>query len=108
MALARYRLAIVNVVRGRHEEAVREGEEALRLVPLDGHPQAPGQAFRLVLAYVAAGRHDEAVRLLERLLEVPGAGGGSTVHALRLNPGELDSLRDHPGFQTLLQRSDAD
>jgi TolB-like protein/Flp pilus assembly protein TadD len=108
MAIAKYELAMVNVIRGRYEEAVREAEEALRLVPLDFHPQAPGLAFRLVLAYVAAGRHDDAVRLLERLLEVPGAGGGSTVHGLRLNPGELDSLRDHPGFQALLQRSDGD
>lgn len=98
MAVAHYEMAIVHAIYGRHEEAVREGEEGLRLMPLGTFSSAPSLAQGLVWIYARAGRHRDAVRLLERLLEVPG---GETIHALRFNP-IYDALREDPGFRALL------
>lgn len=97
MAVARYDLGRVHAIPGDAGEAVRQAEEALRLMPLGSAGPAPGLVQGLVWIYARAGREDEAVRLLERLLEIPG---GETVHALRLNP-VYDALRDHPGFRAL-------
>lgn len=99
MGVARYELGRVAAIHGRHEEAIRQGEEGLRLLPLDSGAPHPAFAQGLVWIYAQVGHEDEAVRLLERLLEVPG---GETVHSLRFNP-VYDALRDHAGFQALLR-----
>lgn len=99
MAVARYHLGRAYATPGHLEDAVREGEEGLRLLPLGSSDSAPMMAQNLVWIYARAGHHREAVQLLERLLEVPG---GETVASLRLNP-VYDDLRAHPAFQALLR-----
>lgn len=99
MAVAHYEMARVHAIYGRHDEAIREGEEGLRLMPPGTFSSAPSLAQGLVWIYARAGRHEEALRLLERLLELPG---GETIHSLRFNP-VYDALREDPGFRALLR-----
>lgn len=98
VAVSRYELAIVHAIHGRHDEAVREAEEGLRLLPFRSHRSAASLARELVWVYMRAGRPDDAVALLRRILAFPG---GETHHGLRLNP-RYDGLREHPGFQALV------
>ena len=49
------------------------------------------------------GRHDEAVDALRSLLTIPA--DMVTVPLLRLDP-RWDALRDHPGFQALLEEQE--
>jgi tetratricopeptide (TPR) repeat protein len=103
MAVAHYEMARVHTIYGRHEEAIREGKEGLRLMPLETFANAPSLAKGLVWIYARAGHHRKAVQLLERILEVPG---GETTHALRFNP-MYDALRDDPGFRALARGAGA-
>lgn len=103
MAVAHFEMARVHAIYGRHEEAIREGEVGLRLMPLETFASAPSLAQGLVWIYARAGHHRKAVQLLERILEVPG---GETTHALRFNP-IYDALRDDPGFRALVRGAEA-
>ena len=84
---------------GRSAEAIREGEEGLRLMP--PAKEAWRGAWRLAaLARIEAmtGREEEAVERLEYLLSVPS---DLSVWMLRLDPA-WDPLRDNPRFQALI------
>jgi len=84
---------------GRNEEAIREGEEGLRLMPPE--KEAWRGAWRVAdLARIEAmtGRHDEAIERLEYLLSVPS---DLSVWSLRLDPA-WDPLRANPRFEALV------
>jgi len=84
---------------GRNEEAIREGEEGLRLMPPE--KEAWRGAWRVAdLARIEAmtGRHDEAIERLEYVLSVPS---DISVWMLRLDPA-WDPLRGNPRFKALV------
>ncbi len=86
---------------GRNEEAIREGEEGLRLMPPE--KEAWRGAWRVAdLAQIEAmtGREDEAIERLRFLLSVPS---DFSVWLLRLDPA-WDPLRENPGFEALPRR----
>ena len=83
---------------GRHPEAIRAGERAAELLPLeDDAVSGPFILAYLARVYAVAGRHDRAVAILERLMAtdswIPPA-------ALRADP-IWDPLRAHPRFRKL-------
>ena len=84
---------------GLKQQAVREGERAVELLP-ETKDALDGPAMVLILAkiYVVVGEADRALTLLERSLSSPG---GTTVFALRVDP-VWDPLRSIPRFQQLL------
>jgi serine/threonine-protein kinase len=84
---------------GREQEAIRQGEHAMQLVPeavdaLDG----PMYSMEMAHIYATLGRVEQTLPLLTRLLETPG---GFIPDSLRYDP-TWDFLRDDPRFQALL------
>ena len=82
----------------RHPEAIRAGERAARLLPLENDAvSGPFILAYLARVYAVAGRHDQAVAILERLM---GTDTWITPAALRADP-IWDPLRSHPRFRAL-------
>ena len=94
-------LALALAIAGRRAEAVREGEQAIRLEPIatNGITGPIVQHF-LVLAYLALGDRDAALDRLEPLLRVPFYMSPAW---LRIDP-TLASLRNDPRFKKLAER----
>ena len=85
---------------GMDEEAIREGQRAIELVPIS--KDALGGTTRLAdmaAIYVTVGRHDAAVDLIEQLLSIPS---GISVPLLRIEP-VWRPLFDHPRFKQLIE-----
>ena len=94
-------LGVAHAGLGRLEDAVREGERGVDLLPVS--KDAWRGLFRveeLALILTLTGQHDAAIDLIEFLLSVPG---DMSVARLRLDP-PWDRLRDHPRFQALLEK----
>ncbi|MCH7876621.1 MAG: hypothetical protein IH965_15190 [Gemmatimonadetes bacterium] len=86
---------------GRKEDAIREGELAVELLPMS--KEAYRGAYRvedLARIYAMVGEYDAAIDQLESLLAVPSP---TTVPMLRIDP-TWDPLRDNPRFQALLAK----
>ncbi len=96
-------LGIVYAYLGLKDEAIREAELAMELCPITKDALA-GQIylFELTKIYALVGNFDEAVGQLEKLLSMP-CGALVSVSSLRLER-EWDPMRDHPGFQQLLEK----
>ncbi len=99
----RYRsaLGIAYAGLGRKEEAIREGELAVQLLPMS--KEAWRGAYRvedLARIYTMVGEYDAAIDQLEALLAVPSP---TAVPMLRIDP-TWNPLRDHPRFQALLEK----
>jgi TolB-like protein/Flp pilus assembly protein TadD len=89
---------------GRADEAVRAGERALELAPLDEDGYAGAEALHsLALVHVRLGQRERALDRLERLLAAPY---WITPGWLRIDPN-FDSLRGHPRFERLAAESPA-
>ena len=86
---------------GRKADAVREGQRALQLMPVNQDAyRGPFHVEDMARIYAMVGERDAAVGQLEYLMSIPldlAAAG------LRLDP-TWDSLRDHPRFQKLVGR----
>ncbi len=100
---ARFRsaLGIAYAGLGRKEDAIREGELAVELLPMS--KEAFRGAYRaedLARIYTMVGEHDAAIDRLESLLAVPSI---TAVPGLRIDP-IWDPLRDNPRFQALLAK----
>ena len=98
---SRYRsaLGIAYAGLGRREDAIREGESAVELLPIS--KEAYMGAYRaedLARIYTMVGEYDAAIDQLEILLAVPSP---TSVPMLRLEP-TWNQLSDHPRFQRLL------
>ena len=95
-------LGLTLAFQGRFDQAVREGERGVELVPIsrDGYI---GPYIQLLLArvHMMAGNHDKAVELLAPLVEVPN---NLSPAWLRVDP-TFDPLRKHPRFQELTARA---
>jgi len=84
---------------GRKEEAIREGERAVELLPVskDGI-FGPSLVVDLALIYAQTGEHDAAIDRIEYVLSVPAQ---FSVHLLRLDPS-WRVLHDHPRYRALV------
>jgi serine/threonine protein kinase/tetratricopeptide (TPR) repeat protein len=90
---------------GREDEALAHGRRSVEL-SRDSRTGRPGSylQLQLVRSHIILGQSEPALDLLEPLLEVP----------FYLSPGWLsidpmfDPLRDHPRFQVLLEKDDAE
>jgi tetratricopeptide (TPR) repeat protein len=86
---------------GRSEDAVRAGEHAVELMPIvEDALDGSYLALELAKIYTRVGQHDQALSLIEELQSIPSS---LSVGLLRLDP-VWDPLRDHPGFQALLEK----
>ena len=86
---------------GRRQDAIREGELAVQLVPMSKEAFRGGyRAEDLARIYTMVGEYDAAIDQLESLLAVPSP---TAVPMLRIDPAR-EPLRDHPRFQALLAK----
>ncbi|REL33847.1 tetratricopeptide repeat protein [Rhodohalobacter sp. SW132] len=85
---------------GESENAIREGEKAIDLVPYAQNTYL-GAWFALDLAeiYTLAGKHGKAIDQLEFLLSVPGF---VSKNDLQLSP-TWDPLREYPEFREIVE-----
>jgi serine/threonine-protein kinase len=86
---------------GRKADAIREGKQALALLPVS--KDAYRGAFHveeMARIYAMVGERDAAVEQLEYLMSIPF---DLAAPGLRLDP-TWDSLRNHPRFQKLVSR----
>ncbi len=88
---------------GRTEDAIREGELAVRLVPVsrDGS-SGPDRVRDLAFIHVMVGDYEAAIDQLEHLLSVPSEFSSNL---LRVDPF-WDPLRSNTRFQLLLEMGD--
>jgi TolB-like protein/Tfp pilus assembly protein PilF/predicted Ser/Thr protein kinase len=87
---------------GRKEEAIREGQKAVELYPIQSDIEFKGERWLSQLAYIhiMVGEYNQAIDELETLLSIPSQ---LTVWRLKLDPW-YDPLRDLPRFQKLLDK----
>ncbi len=99
----RYRsaLGIAYAGLGRKEDAIREGELAVELLPMSKEAwRGAHRVEDLARIYAMVGEYDAAIDRLESLLAVPSI---TAVPMLRIDP-LWDPLRDNPRFQALLAK----
>ncbi len=91
--------AFVHAALGKKEDAIRDGERAIELLPisLDAF-DGPGIATDLAAIYAQVGEKDRAIELLTSLRGVPMAATPATMRIER----EWDPLRGDPRFEKLL------
>ena len=92
-------LALALAHAGRVREAVRAGERAAELLPIERDAvSGPFILTYLARVYMAAGRPDDAVRILARLIDIP-----SWISRPSLGADPVwDPIRSHPAFRRLL------
>jgi tetratricopeptide (TPR) repeat protein len=84
---------------GRREDAIREGERAVKLAPMTKDAYlGPYIKLQLARVHMMVGNKDKAVELLKPLVEVPNNVSRAW---LRVEP-TFDPLRSHPGLQALV------
>ena len=94
-----YYLALMYLINGRNEDAVREGEKMIEVYPVSYDALAgAGYLQQLVYIYTYAGEYEKAIDNLEYLLSIPSI---VSVPVLRNNPA-YDPLRGNPRFEKLL------
>ncbi|MCX5753047.1 MAG: hypothetical protein NTW97_05300, partial [Candidatus Krumholzibacteria bacterium] len=85
---------------GRKKEAIREGEEAVRMMPLSRDAIVGEQVLRLLAEiYVMCGEYEAAIDQIETLLSVPGY---TSAAMLRVDP-IWDPIRSNPRFRRLAE-----
>lgn len=96
-------LGIVYALLGRKEDAVREGNQAVKFLPVSKDAFAgPGYVLGLAQILIFVGEYEEAIDKLEYLMSIP-AGQDISVNALRISP-DFNPLRDHPRFKRLVEK----
>ena len=93
-------LALAFMHLGRDPDAIRAGERAAELLPVeDDAVSGPFVLAYLARVYTAAGRYDKAATVLERLM---GTDSWFTPAELRADP-IWEPLRGYPGFRKLAE-----
>jgi serine/threonine-protein kinase len=88
---------------GRKDEAIREGNQAVKLYPISKDAfMGPQYVWDLAQILIIVGEYDDAIDKLEYLMSIP-AGHIVSASTLRSNP-QFDPLRDHPRFIQLLEK----
>jgi serine/threonine-protein kinase len=91
-------LALAYMHQGRHADAIRAGERAATLLPVESDAvSGPFILAYLARVYTTAGRYDKATAVLERLMRTDS---WITPAELRADP-IWDPLRGYPAFQRL-------
>jgi tetratricopeptide (TPR) repeat protein len=84
---------------GKKEEAIREGQRAVELLPITKDSlQGPGGVYSLALVYAWTGEHNRAFEQLESIARIPA---GPPYGDLLLNPC-WDDLRSDPRFDKIV------
>jgi serine/threonine protein kinase/tetratricopeptide (TPR) repeat protein len=92
---------------GRKDEAIREGNQAVKLCPVSKDALAgTGYVIDLLEILIVIGEYESAIEQLEYLMSIP-AGGDVSVNSLRKSP-MFDPLRDLPRFKRLLEKYSKD
>lgn len=100
---ARYRssLGLAYAGLGRGEEAVREGEQGMALLPVSlDAVYGLSSVWDLAAIHAMLGNATESVAVLEHLLEIPSW----ITPAWLAGDFRLDGIRDDPAFQALVER----
>jgi tetratricopeptide (TPR) repeat protein len=93
------RIALGYALRGDRGSALEWGTRAVETMPPSVDAYAgPGRLAGLADIHILLGERDQAIEKLDQVLRLPNM---LTVNRLKLDPW-YDSLRDHPGFQSLL------
>jgi serine/threonine-protein kinase len=86
---------------GRREEAIREGREAVRMLPISKDVlMGPELVNYLAEIYMRCGEHEAAIDQIETLLSLPGFY--MTASILRIDP-LWDPIRSNPRFKRLVE-----
>ena len=97
---------------GRKEEAIREAERAVVLMPVEKDAIGGLRPLEsLARVYALSGEPDAAIERIEFLLSIPSTlavvDGQLTSDGGQVHPF-WDPLRDHPRFQALLEEYDTE
>ena len=94
-------LSWAHALLGNKEEAIREAQRAVELLPISRDAvDGPGYVRNLGNMYARFGEVDAAIEQYERYLSGPAP---ESIKYIRLDPG-IDPVRDHPRFQALLEK----
>ena len=102
-------VAILDAGLGRKEEAIREAQRAVELMPIAKDAvNGPTSVANLALIYAWTGERDRALEQLEKVATIPGVLGGSvpTYGDLRFNPC-WDDLRGDKRFDKIVAAAKA-
>jgi eukaryotic-like serine/threonine-protein kinase len=100
-------LAIVDAGLGRKEEAIREAQRAVELMPIAKDSlNGPTWIANLALVYAWTGERDRALEQLEKVATIPGNPGLPTYGDLLLNPC-WDDLRGDSRFDKIIAAAKA-
>lgn len=99
-------LAMAYAGLGQKERAIRIGQLMLEKIPFSRDVLRGAYSERdMAIIYTATGEYDAAIDLLEHVMSVPF--DFESVATLRINP-LWDPLRDHPRFQALIEKCEAE
>ena len=88
---------------GRKDDAVREGNQAVNLIPVSKDAMAgPVYVSNLADILIIVGEYEKAIEQLEYLMSIP-AGQDLSLNSLKLGPG-YEPIRDHPRFKRLIEK----
>jgi serine/threonine protein kinase/Flp pilus assembly protein TadD len=88
---------------GRKEEAIREGNQAVSILPVSKEALVgPKYVFYLAQIEVIVGESESAIDKLDYLMSIP-AGDIVSINSLRKDPA-WDPLRDQPRFKQLIEK----
>jgi len=98
-------LGLIYAGLGRKEEAIRAGEEAVRLYPPEKDAlHGPTHVEELARIYTQVGEYDRALEQIDRLLSIPN---WVTAAWIDLAPS-YDPLRQHPRYSQVLAKHRTD
>ncbi len=94
-------LGITYAGMGLTDKAVLEGKKGIELLPLDKEAyRGYYRQWDLAKIYVLTGDYNNALKQIDFILSIPGA---FSVSLLKLDP-LYDSLRELPGYKTIIQK----
>jgi len=95
-------LALTDAGLGRKEDALREGRQAIQLVPVSRDAvDGPVYATALAKVYVWSGEYDAALGQLEAIVKLPQ---GPSYGELRFDPA-WDEIRTKPRFEKIMSQA---
>jgi TolB-like protein/Tfp pilus assembly protein PilF len=93
-------LGVIDAVLGNKEEAIKEGQRAIELIPANKNAIEGAMLIQyLAVTYAWAGEKDRAIERLAEAAKLPGSH--VSYGNLRLNP-LWDPLRGDPGFEAII------